>query len=306
MPLSRALYRPVVAAGSRRVLSTSARHAQQGRAKRPPFDEVQRSRPDFEALDYVATKTPDPAWKTGTGANGHPSGNGSQRRKEMLRADELGDAENYKLIVGGIIPRPIALVSSHDATGKRNLAPFSYFGAVGHKPPMVMISFNSAKAGQKDSAANILETKRFSVNIISESFVEAANYTSIDAPHDVSEWDLSGLTPSPSRYWPEEGDAPPTVGESAYSLECELHDSMSLLDDDGKETGKIIVGRIRAYILNEGIIQPDGSLSPGDILPIARGGGITYLRSTHGLELPRPRWSREGESETVKSLLAKR
>lgn len=91
----------------------------------------------------------------------------------------------------------------------------------------------------------------FSVNIISESFVEAANYASIDAPHDVSEWVLSGLTPRASQYW-DKGEAPPTVAESAYSLECELHDHMTLFDDGGKETGKIIVGRIRAYILNEG------------------------------------------------------
>lgn len=91
---------------------------------------------------------------------------------------------------------------------------------------------------------------RFTVNIISEPFIEAANYTSIDAPPNVDEWKLSGLTPVASSYWGKDG--PPRVGESAYSMECELHDHLPIQDDDGKRTTTIIVGRVRNYVLNEG------------------------------------------------------
>jgi len=90
---------------------------------------------------------------------------------------------------------------------------------------------------------------RFTVNLISEPFIEAANYTCIDAPADIDEWALSGLTPVPSSYWGNDG--PPRVGESAFSLECELHDHLPLKDDDGKRTSTIIVGRVRNYVLNE-------------------------------------------------------
>jgi hypothetical protein len=100
---------------------------------------------------------------------------------------------------------------------------------------------------------------RFVVNIISEPFAEAANWTSVDAPHSVSEWNLSGLTPVPSDYWGKEG--PSRVGESAFALECELHDSLPLKNDDGKVTGTIVIGRIRNYVMNEG-----GYIVPSSIL----------------------------------------
>lgn len=91
---------------------------------------------------------------------------------------------------------------------------------------------------------------RFTVNLISEPFIEAANWTSVDAPADVSEWALSGLTPVPSQYWGADG--PPRVGESAFALECELYEQVALKNDAGERTGTIIVGRIRNYVLNEG------------------------------------------------------
>lgn len=97
---------------------------------------------------------------------------------------------------------------------------------------------------------------RFTVNIIAEPFVEAANYTCIDAPPDVDEWTLSGLTPLPSSYWEKDGGGPPRVGESPFSLECELYNHISITDDNGKQTGTIIIGRVRNYVLNEGEFHP--------------------------------------------------
>ena len=90
----------------------------------------------------------------------------------------------------------------------------------------------------------------FTVNIISEPFAEAANCTSVDAPSDVDEWLLSGLTPIDSAHWGKDG--PPRVGESAVSLECELSGTMPLNNDSGIQTSTIVLGRIRKYVLNEG------------------------------------------------------
>ena len=90
-----------------------------------------------------------------------------------------------------------------------------------HNPPIVSVSFTHPSGDElKGSCENVLDTKEFSANIISEPFVEAANYTSIDAPKGTSEWPLSGLTPIPSKLIKS-----PRVGESAFSMECELSES---------------------------------------------------------------------------------
>lgn len=87
-----------------------------------------------------------------------------------------------------------------------------------HNPPVISVSFTHPSPSElKGTCENILNTKNFTANIISEPFVEAANYTSIDAPKGTSEWPLSGLTPLKSRLVDS-----PRVGESAFSMECEL------------------------------------------------------------------------------------
>ncbi|UZJ56975.1 hypothetical protein CBS101457_006295 [Exobasidium rhododendri] len=273
---------------------------------RPPFKEAESARDDFAAESYKVTKTPNPDWRVGQGGNdtsSHPRSKdfSASKKKEVYSAADLNAGENYKMIVSGVIPRPIAFVSSQDAKGNRNLAPYSYFGAASHNPPTIMISMNAKDEGSKDTTANILETKKFTVNLISETFIEAANWTCVDAPHGVSEWELSGLTPVKSKYWGNDG--PPLVGESAFSLECEYHDSLPMKNDEGATTGHVVIGRIRNYVLNEGIRQPNGDISPDALLPVGRGGGITYLRVNRGFELPRPLWKEEQDSEQVKTAL---
>lgn len=136
-----------------------------------------------------------------------------------------------------VTPRPIGFLSTVDAQGRTNLAPFSYFNIACHDPPIVMVAFTHPNGQElKGTCENILETKEFVANMyarrfallrslladrtrrrISEPFVEAANFTSIDAPKGVSEWPLSGLTPVPSKLV-----KPARVGESAFVMECVL------------------------------------------------------------------------------------
>lgn len=100
----------------------------------------------------------------------------------------------------------------------------------------------------------------FTVNIISEPFVDAANYTSIDVPTQVDEWKLSGLTPVPSSW--TEGIAPPRVGESAFVLECCLHDSVRFVSDSdpNKHTANLVLGRIEKFVIKKGTYYPALSL----------------------------------------------
>lgn len=100
---------------------------------------------------------------------------------------------------------------------------------------MISVSPTSNPLG-KDSYQNILSTNEFVVSMISETFLEAANYTSVDAPPSVSEWALAGLTPVKSSLV-----GPPRVGESVFSMECTLKHSWEVTDDEGKETGGHVV-----------------------------------------------------------------
>ena len=123
-------------------------------------------------------------------------------------------------MISGIVPRPIAFVSSLSEDGVANLAPFRYnfptypllsgmsltfvhayswFNQVTHSPPLISVSISSQPdGGLKDTAHNIKATKQFTVNIISEPFIENANITSLNSPANVSEWEISGLTKEPS------------------------------------------------------------------------------------------------------------
>lgn len=100
-----------------------------------------------------------------------------------------------------------------------------------------------------------VSVQRFVVNIISESFIEAANYTSIDSPAEVDEWKLSGLTPVPSSWTDTPG--PPRVGESAYALECELYDSINFHSDrdPSRQTANLVLGRITKFVIKKSTLM---------------------------------------------------
>ncbi|CAM9827034.1 unnamed protein product, partial [Ascophyllum nodosum] len=117
-----------------------------------------------------------------------------------------------------VVPRPIGFVSTKAIDGTVNLAPFSFFNAVGHDPPMLVISV-CRKGGdvKKDTLANIEDTGEFVVSIISEWFVEAANHTSGNFPPQVDEMEAAGLTPLKSIIV-----SPPRVKESAVNMECKV------------------------------------------------------------------------------------
>ena len=132
---------------------------------------------------------------------------------------EAGPANVYKLMVGAIVPRPIAFVSTLSSGGIRNLAPFSFFTAVSANPPVICFSpmVRGSDGLQKDTLRNICETRQFVVNIVSEDFVEKMNICSAEFPPDVDEWEQSGLTPIRQRVVLH----PERVKESRCHMECD-------------------------------------------------------------------------------------
>lgn len=182
----------------------------------PDFKGVEASRPAFDqGTKWHYTQTPSPNWKPGSGANTPSS---KHHREINPYAPGRPAVHNYKLLISGIVPRPIAFTSTISADGKStNLAPFSYFNMVNHDPPIFVIGFAGGRDVAKDTLANLLATKECVVNIITEEYVEAANFTSINAPEGVSEWAFSGLKPAKSSIV-----KPDRVKEAVFSIEAKL------------------------------------------------------------------------------------
>ena len=127
----------------------------------------------------------------------------------------------YKSIV---VPRPIGWVSTLDADGVVNLAPFSQFNNLGYDPPYVMFAASQKANGQpKDSVANAMASGEFVCSMATYALREAVNISAQMVDADVDEMALAGLTPAPSRLV-----APPRVAESPANLECRFHAAMLL------------------------------------------------------------------------------
>ena len=162
--------------------------------------------------------------------------------------NELDYSAVYKLLTGSVIPRPIGWISSISEAGINNLAPFSYFNAVGEDPPHVMFSTVRGNNTNKDTLNNVLATKQFVVNMVTEELAERMNATSQSVPADVDEFELTGLTPIPSLKI-----KPMRVKESPITFECELVHHYFL--EDHKNGGAcIMIGRIVMMHFDEKVL----------------------------------------------------
>lgn len=188
----------------------------------------------------------------------------------------------YKLMIGSIVPRPIAFVSTVNKNGNRNLAPFSFFNGVCSNPPIVLFSTVIRKDGShKDTLNNVEATGEFVVNIVSEEFAEKMNVTSAEVPPDVDEFALSGLTPVSSDIV-----KPARVKESKISMECKLVQIVRF--GQGAGSGCTVFGEIlRFHIADE--LFDNYRIDPDKFHPIGRMGGPTYTRTRDRFDLIRPK-----------------
>jgi flavin reductase (DIM6/NTAB) family NADH-FMN oxidoreductase RutF len=193
----------------------------------------------------------------------------------------------YKLMIGIVVPRPIAFVSSLDAAGVRNLAPFSYFTACSSNPPVVCFctTLRSGPQPCKDTLRNIESTGEFVVNIVSEEFAAQMNVCSADVPPEVDEFALSGLTPLASDLV-----KPPRVAESKAQMECRLHQVVHVSEKPGG--GILVLGEVlRFHVLESLFDDPKGGykIDPDKLLAIGRMGGPTYTRTRDRFNMERPK-----------------
>lgn len=257
---------------------------------RPNFKETQRSRPSFkEAHPIQVTQSPDPEWTYGSGVK-HERLNGDHEYVTIdPHAEGRSMMDNYRLLVSGVVPRPIGLISTLSQDGKtENLAPFSYFQLVDHDPPTFVVGFSSRLSRPKDTYRNLLETGECVINIVSEEMAEAVIATSTDPPYGVSEWDVSGLHKAPT-----ETVKPLRVKESIFSLECKLVDRKEFTSHakPGFSVASIaLVEATRFHVRKDALDKDQIRIDLNVLRPIAQLGGISFGRITEVFEYPRNTW----------------
>ena len=185
---------------------------------------------------------------------------------------DLEQTAIYKLLTGIVIPRPIGWISTISEDGINNLAPFSYFNAVGDDPPHVMFSTVHSNNSNKDTLNNVLETKQFVVNMVTEDLAEQMNRTSQPIPANESEFELAGLTPIASSMV-----LPPRVKECKITMECEMVHHYQL---ENSKTGgaTIVIGKIVMFHIDESVLLDNYKINLETYKPIARLAGSNYSK----------------------------
>lgn len=180
-----------------------------------------------------------------------------------------------------VAPRPIGWISTIGKDGSLNLAPYSFFNALGTHPHLVMF----CSEGPKDSASFAAETGEFVANLVSRDLVVQMNASSVDAPRGVSEFGYAGLTPESSRMV-----AAPRVKEAHAALECKVTEVHRPIGLDGRETDRFMVfGEVvGVYIADDALT--DGMFDIVKAGTVSRLGYLDFAAVTETFQMRRPRW----------------
>ncbi|WP_209121694.1 flavin reductase family protein [Alkalihalobacillus sp. BA299] len=191
------------------------------------------------------------------------------------------ERENYKCLIGSIIPRPIAFVTTISKDGVLNGAPFSYFNIVTSNPPMISLSIQRQEGRQKDTARNIMDSKEFVVHIVDELNVEKVNQTAASLPPNQSEIELAGFTPVDSVKV-----FVPGVKEAKIRMECTLEQSLELggLNSPGSD---LIIGKVVQFHIKNNIYE-NGRIDPKGLGAVSRLAGHHYAKIGKIFSIERP------------------
>jgi flavin reductase (DIM6/NTAB) family NADH-FMN oxidoreductase RutF len=193
-----------------------------------------------------------------------------------IPATTLSAAESYKLLVGIVVPRPIAWVSSLNEKGGVNLAPFSCYTFVSSDPPMVAVNCGRRSGALKDTARNAARVGAFVVNVVTEELVWPMHHSSAEHAADVSEAELLGIDLEPSV-----AVAPPRIAAAPVALECRLDRVLEF----GRLASQLLIGEVIHFRIDERIYR-DGKVDPGLFRPLARLGGPNYARLGETITMP--------------------
>jgi flavin reductase (DIM6/NTAB) family NADH-FMN oxidoreductase RutF len=195
----------------------------------------------------------------------------------------LSSRETYNLLVGAVVPRPIAFITSINEHGTVNAAPYSFFNAIASSPPLVILSVTRKNGAMKHTAENILHAKEFVVNIVTEQLLQSMNISSGDFPPEISEIEQSNLTLAPSI-----SIRTPRIAESPVNFECALHRHLEV----GNEPVDLIIGEIVQFHVKDELYSL-GAIDQKSLRPIARMGGKYYATIENLFEMDQHQFNRK-------------
>lgn len=206
---------------------------------------------------------------------------------------KLSGHDRYKLLIGAVVPRPIAWVTTIDRDGVVNAAPFSFFNCLSADPPILALGVEYRPDGrQKDTGRNIRDTLAFTVNIVSAELVEAMNVTAVPFEPGRDELGAAGLTARPGVRVPC-----PSIAEAPASFECRHHVTLSIGNSREIILGEVVYAHLRSDTVNERL-----HVDPVALDAIGRMGGHGYATTRDLFDLPTmtlDQWRRQTAATTV-------
>jgi flavin reductase (DIM6/NTAB) family NADH-FMN oxidoreductase RutF len=189
----------------------------------------------------------------------------------------LGGREKYKLLIGGVVPRPIAWVTTVDKAGRINAAPFSFFNCLSADPAILALGVEYRPNGQsKDTGRHVHDTQAFTVNIVSGALMDAMNVTAVPFGAGVDELAKAGLHARPGVKVPC-----PAIAESRVAFECRHHVTLSIGNSREIILGEVVYAHLHASVVNERF-----HVDPVALDAVGRMGGHGYATTRDYFELP--------------------
>ena len=211
----------------------------------------------------------------------------------LFDMDKTSHRQVYNLLIGLVVPRPIAWVTSMDDKGHLNAAPFSAYNYLGTDPPVVAMGVSNRTEPQwtpKDTAHNIRRTGEWVINVVTEDLLDKMNITATDFPADVNELEMAGLTTTPSSVVKV-----PRIAEAHAALECREHATVEI----GRS--RIILGRVVSIYVEDQYVDPKGPyIRAEELHAVGRMNGLGNYARTREAFLTVPRISYEEWQEGLR------
>jgi len=220
-----------------------------------------------------------------------------------IRPEEHSAKDIYKMMIGLVVPRPIAFVSTVSKAGVRNVAPFSFYNAICAAPPIVCFATGvrtpkpeEGLTAYKDTLGNIWETKEFVINVVTEDIAEAMNVAAAEVPPEIDEFEMAGLTAIPG-----EVVKAPRVAEARAQMECRLQQILPI--SDRAQGALLVIGEVVCFHVREDLFD-NFRIDPKKLRAVGRMAGNGYVRTRDYFELVRPHNEAEARAELAREKLS--
>ncbi len=198
-----------------------------------------------------------------------------------INPGDIDRRQVYRLMVGSVVPRPIAWVSTISKAGVVNLAPFSFFTCVSQAPPMLSISVGERDDDQKHTTRNILETQGYVIHVVVNGMEEQMNVCAGNYPPEVNEFEEAGLEAIPADLVPA-----PRIANAPVAMECQFR--TLLTNGEPGERTNLVIGEVVRWHIREDVMIDEKYIDPVLLQPVGRLTGNHYCRSQDVFELQRP------------------